>query len=749
MFMAKPGLRRFRNQAVLPLIISLILVITGYLIFSDIEKYYYRRVEAEAQRFAQSYANSLKTAIEASGIVNKLLTEKLMAAGEVAANLEENQSNEALARLALALRVDEIYSFDSQGVIQYSSNGRFIGWKATGGHLAYSFLQSGSDSLLEDMRLDSSSGNYYKYGYFKGRSGCMVQIGVLAQTINDFLGSFDTKRMLREMEADPNIASASFLSADLAAGPGTIGGEAGTAYQGQWYRVSLPVYVDSRLAGTLILDYDLADTKTLIWNISFIGLAALLCIYLLMLGISLINYKKNKRLTHFAYHDPLTDLPNKRCLQEALREDTDSISRDRRALLLVNYRNFKQINMLFGYQYGENVIKDLSVRLIALCTGAYRLFHLSSDRFAIYVTGYQGREELSALCLKIMDALKAALSFKTIGGNIGVVEAAYFKSDLEKLLKYAMLAGEHVSARELFGFGFYSSEMEAKLQREDDIEKELLSAAKDQAEGGLYLMYQPILRLATEKVCGLEALARLKSKRLGDVPPAEFIPIAEKSQLIVPLGRKILMDACQFLKRLEAAGHDGIVVSVNISAVQLMRDDFVPDILKIAGQAGVNLRCLGIEITESTFADRVDEVNAKLSALKSHGIHIAIDDFGTGYSSLARERDLDVNCLKIDRSFIVKLSELHPDKAISGDIISMAHRLGHEVVAEGVEDLRQKDYLVQNGCDCVQGYLYSRPLMPEDALALLDAGAGRTAAAPLEIAEPECVKPRQQLSIQM
>lgn len=739
MHKVKPGLMRLRNYVLLSLGVAMILLVAGYLIVGNIEKYYYHRVEVEARRFAQSYANSLKTAIEASSIVNKLLAEKLLAAGEVAVSMEEHQSNEALAQLAKAMRVDEIYAYDAQGIVRFSSNGKSIGWKAEEGNPINLFMRSGSISKVEDIRQDTEAGVYYKYGYFKGAEGWVMQIGVLAEKINEFLDSFDMQRMLAEMEADSSIESASFLDTNLTmVAYGThdhndlLTPAAQAAIDNDLqiiepidhvavYRVLLPVYIDDQKAGTLVLNYDLTDTMQLVRNNSLIGTAALLLMYLLFLGISIVNYKKNKRLSHYAYHDLVTDLPNKRYLQEMLRADAAGSYWDARALLLVNYRNFKQINMLFGYQYGENVIRDLAVRLHVLDTGGYHLFHLSGDRFVIYVTGYQGREELSMLCLKIMEALKEALPSKTIGGNIGVVEAAYFIDDLEKLLKYAMLAGEHVGVSEPFGYSFYSSEMEAQLTREEDIEKELLAAAKGDAGAGLYLMYQPILHVKTDTIRGLEALARLRSNKLGEVSPAEFIPIAERSQLIVSLGRQIIRDACCFLKALKAAGHDHIVVSVNISAIQIMRDDFVQEVLDIIAQTGVDPNRLGIELTESVFADQMEEINAKLAALKAQGLHIAIDDFGTGYSSLARERDLDISCLKIDKSFIDRLSDLHPDRAITGDIISMAHRLGHEVVAEGVENARQREYLKQNGCDCIQGFLFSRPLMPEDVLALLDA----------------------------
>ena len=733
-----PGTKGFKSQTVMFLISGLVLFALGYYILGSVEDFFYQRVQMEAKQFAKSYARNLETAMQADSLINKLLAEKILTAGQLAVSRESELSSELLKEIALATHVDEIYAYNPQGVILYSGSGKYVGWKAPEGHPVFRFMHSDEVTYVEEIRKDSEADIYYKYGYYRGTEGRFVQVGVLADTINAFLDSFDMQRLLREVGDDPSITYALYLDVNL--NPLAYGAaeqleplskEALEAIHadrelvelmpsGQEYRIVLPVFVNEQKNGSLVLQYDARDTLELVRSMSLLGTLLLTLLYGMTLTISVINSRKNKRLSHYAYHQALTDLPNTRFLQEVLKRDGDNASRDKRALLLVNYRNFKQVNLLFGYQYGEKVIVDLAAQLKTLCTVDYRLFHLSTDRFAFYVTGYHDRNELASLCFKIIEALRYALPSKTVGGNVGVVEAAYFKSDLELLLKYAMLAGEHVGAGEPFGFGFYSSEMEAQLQRESDIERELAIAAGNDPDSGLYLVYQPIVCTASGQIRHMEALARLKCKKLGEISPAEFIPIAEKTQLIVPLGENILRMACRFINTLKDLGHDDVAVSVNISAIQLMRDDFLQNLMRIVEDSKVDPANLSIEITESTFADSAERVNARLSLLKKHGIRTAIDDFGTGYSSLAMERDLDVYCLKIDRSFISSLSDFTLEKNITGDIISMAHRLGHAVVAEGVETLRQKEYLERVGCDYMQGYLFSRPLPPADMLVLLE-----------------------------
>ena len=263
------------------------------------------------------------------------------------------------------------------------------------------------------------------------------------------------------------------------------------------------------------------------------------------------------------------------------------------------------------------------------------------------------------------------------------------------------------------------AEQVEKVFRENYIKDELFKIVMGKNNKKFYLQYQPIIDLRTNKIHGFEALARFQSKELGLVSPAEFIPIAEEMQFIVPIGLDILHMACKFIKKLELAGYDRLNVFVNVSTIQLLRDEFVSDLRALVEGIKINPRNLGIEITESIFMDNCEMVNKKLYALREMGIEISIDDFGTGYSSIYRLRELNVDCIKIDKYFIDKLLKLKTEEVITGDIISMAHKLGCTVIAEGVEHEKQKQYLIDNNCDFVQGYLFSKPLYEKEALRML------------------------------
>jgi EAL domain-containing protein (putative c-di-GMP-specific phosphodiesterase class I) len=338
-----------------------------------------------------------------------------------------------------------------------------------------------------------------------------------------------------------------------------------------------------------------------------------------------------------------------------------------------------------------------------------------------YLKGYNDKDELFAFYDTIIATLDPLLASERISIGIGILEIdEEVDKNADQLLKNLLITSERAIAQTETGFGlcFYDEEVKAAIEREQDIKQTLEKIINGGENGSFYLNYQPIFDLKADKICGFEALARLNIERHGRIPPLEFIPIAEKTKLIVPLGKIIFRQALRFIKRLEGMGLDEINVSVNISVMQLLHESFVQDISAMIKDARVKAQSVALEITESVFSDNTEEINLILKALKNEGIALAIDDFGTGYSSLSREWELHVDCLKIDKFFVDKLMELPPEKVITGDIISMAHKLGHCVVAEGVEFEEQKEYLKKHGCDKIQGYLISKPLDEDDAVKL-------------------------------
>ncbi len=425
------------------------------------------------------------------------------------------------------------------------------------------------------------------------------------------------------------------------------------------------------------------------------------------------------RLKYISEHNNLSGLYNRRYFEMVMEMECNRPGSVNKALLLVNIRKFNKINLTYGYYQGERLIQALASMLKEMCKENYELFHISEDRFVILVKGYLEQTELAKLCENILQSTQNIQVISSFQISIGVLEIHDLKVGVESILKFASIAAEHANKSKTLDYCFFNQEMEENIMFREVIKEELSEISTTDKDSNLFLNYQPIVDLKTNKIYGFEALARFNSDKFGCISPNVFITIAEEEGIIIALGNKIIRLALNFLKQLELQGFVDITLSFNVSAVQLLREGFVETLNDYIKEASVNPKNLNIELTETVFSNDYEEINRILDQISEMGIKVSIDDFGTGYSSLARERELNINCLKIDKYFIDKLLSLDGKAAVVGDIISMAHKLGHYVVAEGVEYESQKQYLATHDCDYMQGYLFSKPVSQERALELL------------------------------
>lgn len=421
-------------------------------------------------------------------------------------------------------------------------------------------------------------------------------------------------------------------------------------------------------------------------------------------------------------HDRWTGLFNRYYLENMLKHDAGKDFYEKRALISINLGSVQSLTRVYGFHYTQDLIKKTANAFSEYSTDKRILFSTYENRFVYYMKGYKDRNELLEFTEILIEILESLLATERIGGGIGIMELeSYDDIDVDTLLKKLLIASEKAIKiyDDNFGACFYDEEMEIEIIREQDIKSELARIAAGENIETLFLQFQPIIDLKSDKIKGFEALARMKNEKLGLVPPLEFIPVAEKTKLIIPIGYIIFMQSFRFLNRLKEIGYENINISVNVSAVQVLEKDFTVELLNIIKEMQVDPNNIIVEITESVFSSNYEDINKILGELRNSGIKIAIDDFGTGYSSLAREQELNVDCLKIDKYFIDKLLEVNPDYAITAEVISMAHKMGHYVTAEGVEYENQKEYLIKNGCDSFQGYLFARPLDEDEAVKML------------------------------
>lgn len=427
-------------------------------------------------------------------------------------------------------------------------------------------------------------------------------------------------------------------------------------------------------------------------------------------------------LKYNSEHDSRTGLYNRSYLEKILNNDKLKENQGKRALIGINLSSIHSLTSLYGFNYTLDIICNIAESLKKISTPNSTLYMTYENRFVFYLKDYEDKKNLVEFTGNIKKALESVLAVERIGGSIGIIEIEdYQQLEANILFKNLMIASENavINDDSEYGVCFYDKALEEKVEKEKYIKQELSEIAAGSDDGGLFLQYQPIFNLSNKKIYGFEALARLNSKKYGLVPPLEFIPLAEKNKLIVAIGNKVIRQALGFLKRLNNKGYDDLCVSINVSVIQFMKNDFISNLFDTIKEMEVNSRNIGIEITESLVAINFNSINNVLGQLRDAGISVYIDDFGTGYSSLARENELNVNFLKIDKSFIDSLLIIKLDESITGDIVSLAHRLGHRVVAEGVEDIRQMDYLEECGCDMVQGYYIARPLDEDKAISFL------------------------------
>ena len=425
----------------------------------------------------------------------------------------------------------------------------------------------------------------------------------------------------------------------------------------------------------------------------------------------------NMELEHLAYHDQITGVRNKISLIKRINELVSSDDSMKIAILIADIDNFKYINDAMGHNIGDQVLIKVSSRLKGLAGVDSTVYRLGGDGFVIALEGYEEASSVKRLAENLLKDFKTPLDvngsklFITI--SIGVSMYPENGDGMDELLKNADIALNKAKATGKNRVVFYNKTMNEAVSERVNIEKHLRAAL---INNEFELYYQPQWDIAENKVSGLEALIRWKNPELGYVSPLKFINIAEDTHMIIPIGEWVLKSACMYLKGLHRQGHEELSVSVNISIVQLLQDDFVCKVNEALDYAGLNPEYLELEITESVLMESCDALVGKLKLLKDRGIKIALDDFGKGYSSLNYLKQLPISTLKIDKSFIDTIESDKKHKSLTDLIVKLGRTMGLSVVAEGVETKEQLDYLTKHKCDKVQGYLFSKPVPEEKVI---------------------------------
>lgn len=437
--------------------------------------------------------------------------------------------------------------------------------------------------------------------------------------------------------------------------------------------------------------------------------------------------------THLAFHDTLTGLPNRAYFNERLEAALADVrgGRGQLALLFLDLDRFKQVNDSLGHAAGDALIRNLAGQLKAILKPSDVLARIGGDEFAVVMRDIAGRHEVEELCRDVISVVSGP--FDVLGGqamvgiSIGVAIAPAAGMDRSEIARKADIALYQAKRSGGLHFEFFTEDMSQTVRQRRELEIELRRALASGTE--LEVVFQPLYAAARLKITGVEALLRWHHPRVGAVSPYTFIGLAEECGLINQVGDLVLRRICTV-----AGAWDLETVSVNVSPIQLRQNDFAERVLALLDETGMKRTRLEIEITESTLIGGSEISTRNLNALRAAGVKVSLDDFGTGYSSLSYLMKLEVDRIKIDRSFVRHIGVSPQSNSIVQAIVTMAHAVGVAVTAEGVETREQQDFLIAIGCNHLQGHLLSQPVSALRMIELIANNGSRSATSDTEAA---------------
>jgi len=530
-------------------------------------------------------------------------------------------------------------------------------------------------------------------------AGCIEMVNAAFCAITGHEGAQVEGQLLPKLNAHPEAAAAFHLIFDALGQQGIWGGEVvhqrpdGHSFH-QWISVA-------RMNG--------GQGGRLVWALR---------------DISEIKSSEEK-ITYLAFHDALTGLPNRRLFSDRLKVAMATARRksQRLALLFLDLDNFKNVNDGLGHAAGDELLQETARRLLSRVRNEDTVARLGGDEFICLLVGIQEPEYAAVVAQRILDSMAQSFRLRDreffLSASVGITLFPDDGDDPEALLANADMAMYRAKNAGRNNYKLFTPELNERVQRRMDLEGALRTAI-DKHE--FLVHYQPKVELDQGRVVGVEALVRWQRPGQGLVSPGEFIPLAEDTGQIVPIGEWVLEQACRQTKSWHDQGRRGLAVSVNLSPRQFRQKDLVPMVADTLERTGLDPACLELEVTESMVMDSVDQAIVTLEQLNRLGVHLSMDDFGKGYSNLYYLKRFPMNTLKIDRSFVQDVAVDNDDASIVDTIINMSRSLRLKVIAEGVETREQLSFLRERRCDQIQGFLFSRPLPTGELADLLARG---------------------------
>jgi diguanylate cyclase (GGDEF)-like protein len=433
--------------------------------------------------------------------------------------------------------------------------------------------------------------------------------------------------------------------------------------------------------------------------------------------------RSEMRLNYLAQYDALTEIPNRQYFNDQLERATSRARREGRkvALFFLDLDQFKVVNDTLGHNAGDKLLREMARRLRQSIRGGDVLARLGGDEFAVLLEGLDGALEAEVIARGILNVVAEPFVVEgreiKVTTSIGITVYPNDDSETTTLLKNADIAMYQAKEAGRNRFKFFTAKMHEELLAYHEMEQDIRDAMSREL---FTLVFQPKVNLVTRKLQGLEALLRWRCENRGDVSPKHFIPVAEQSGHIVPLGHWVLNEVCRTINRWKATGVPLVPVSINVSARQFQQPDFFRRVRDALARHGVDPALIELELTEGLLMEDTPSAQRSLQQLKDIGVRISIDDFGTGHSCLNYLRRFPIDVLKIDRSFVHDVDQTEDSAIIIEAIISLARSLQLDTVAEGVETREQLNFLVERGCQVAQGFLFGQPMREREVLPFLE-----------------------------
>ncbi len=435
------------------------------------------------------------------------------------------------------------------------------------------------------------------------------------------------------------------------------------------------------------------------------------------IGYAVEKSHVEQKLSQLNLYDPLTGVPNRMYFLQNLEEAIDKASRQQQnlSLLLINLDGFSRVNASFGSDAGDQLVTIMAERLTGCVRKSDSVSRLNGDEFALVLDDCEGHDDIALVAKKVIDVLSAPFEIAgqplVVSCSIGIAVYPDAGVTVEDMLQSANMAMQEAKAERGCQFHFYNKTTNAEVIAQISLEQDLRRALRAEE---FELFYQPRVSLESGETVGMEGLLRWRHPIRGLVSPSEFIPVAEESGLIVPLGYWVIQQACADIRSMDEKLATPLDVAVNLSFKQLQDSMFVDTSSRIIKQSGIDPSRLEFELTETAIMSNYQQTYEGMMALHKMGVTFSLDDFGTGFSSFAHIQRLPISALKVDRSFIRNVAKSNEDAIIVKAMINLAHSLRLKVIAEGVETLEQIQFLWQNQCDQVQGFYFSPAVSMKD-----------------------------------